>query len=399
MNADVVIVGAGPAGLTAALFLAEKGHLVTVFEANEKVGGQLRYGIPAYRLPDATVDHEVDVIREISRGADESPRIDIRCGARVADPRALLGEGYDAVLVAVGTHVGTRLPMEGADLEGVYVNTDFLKAARTGAPLDVTGRVVVLGGGNVAYDCARTAVRLGAEKVDVACLEALDKMTSTPEERAEGAEEGVELHDAYAFTSINESEPGSGRVGSVTIHKIERFYFDENHRAVTELVEGGEVTIPADHVIFAVGQKPEGTAEMGLELTHGPYVAVSDELATSVEGIWAAGDCVTGTKSVIAAIEQGREAAISIDRYLGGDGDITVELLDAEEPAQRIGGVSRGFYDGRVEPRIAPAEERAHSFDVFECPYTEDEARCEASRCLQCDLRLTLHAPRLWNEY
>lgn len=372
---------------------------MTVFEANEKVGGQLRYGIPAYRLPDATVDHEVATICEIARGTDAEPRIQVRCGERVADPRALLGEGFDAVLVAVGTHVGTRLPMEGADLAGVYVNTDFLKAARTGAPLDVSGRVVVLGGGNVAYDCARTAVRLGAEKVDVACLESLDKMTSTPEERAEGAEEGVELHDAYAFTSINEVEPGSGRVGSVTIHKIERFSFDENHRAVTELVEGGELTLPADHVFFAVGQRPEGTAEMGLELTHGPYVAVGDDLATSAEGVWAAGDCVTGTKSVIAAIEQGREAASSIDRYLGGDGDITAELLDPDAPSQRIGKVPAGFYDGRVEPRIAPAEERAHSFDTFECPYTEDEARCEASRCLQCDLRLTLHAPRLWNEY
>lgn len=395
----VAVVGAGPAGLTAALFLAEKGHLVTVFEANEKVGGQLRYGIPAYRLPDATVDHEVDIIREISQGADESARIDIRCGERVADPKGLLGQGYDAVLVAIGTHVGTRLPMDGSDLDGVYVNTDFLKGARTGSPLDVTGRVVVLGGGNVAYDCARTAVRLGAEKVDVACLEAEEKMTSTPEERAEAAEEGIELHDAYAFTSINESEPGSGKVGSVTIHKIARFYFDENHRAVTELVEGGELTIPADHVIFAVGQKPEGTAEMGLELTHGPYIVADDALATSAEGVWAAGDCVTGTKSVIAAIEQGREAASSIDRALGGDGDISAELLDADVPVQRIGKVPEGFYEGRVEPKIAPAEERAHNFEVFECPYSEDEARCEASRCLQCDLRLTLHTPRLWNEY
>ena len=137
---------------------------------------------------------------------------------------------------------------------GCYPTSVALGAAPLLRAKLVSGSVVVLGGGNVAYDCARTAVRLGAEKVDVACLESLDKMTSTPEEREEAAEEGVELHDAYAFTSLNESEPGSGRVGSVTIHKIERFYFDENHRAVTELVEGGELTIPADHVIFAVGQ-------------------------------------------------------------------------------------------------------------------------------------------------
>ena len=124
-------------------------------------------------------------------------------------------------------------PCRGEDLAGVYLNTDFLKAARQGSPLDASGHVVVLGGGNVAYDCARTAVRLGAASVDVCCLEAEDKMTSTPEERAEGAEEGVVLHDAYAFNSINESEPGSGRVGSVTVQKISRFYFDEDHRAVT----------------------------------------------------------------------------------------------------------------------------------------------------------------------
>lgn len=395
----VAVVGAGPAGLTCALYLAEKGHQVVVFEANEKVGGQLRYGIPAYRLPDAMVDHEVEIIREISQGTDGTPRIDIRCGERVSDPKALLGDGFDAVLVAVGTHQGTRLPMEGSELEGVHVNTEFLKAARSDEPMKVDGHVVVLGGGNVAYDCARTAVRLGAARVDVACLEALDKMTSTPEERSEAAEEGVELHDAYAFISINESEPGSGRVGSVTLNKIAKFYFDENHKAVTELVEGGELTLPADHVIFAVGQKPEGTTEMGLELTHGPYIVANSELATSAEGVWAAGDCVTGTKSVIAAIEQGREAAASIDVYLGGDGDISAELLPGDTANQKIGRAPREFYTPRVEPDMRPGKERKLDFDTFECPYSAEQAQFEASRCLQCDLRLNITTPRLWNEY
>ncbi len=395
----VAVVGAGPAGLTAAQFLAQKGHAVTVFEANEKTGGQMRYGIPAYRLPDAVVDGEVAAILETTQATDAEPRIQIRCSERVGDPVGLLGQGYDAVLVAVGTHAGVRLGMPGCDLDGVYVNTDFLKAARNGESMDASGDVVVLGGGNVAYDCARTAVRLGAASVHMACLEAVDAMTSTPEERAEGAEEGIVLHDAYAFTSINESEPGSGRVGSVTVHKIAKFYFDEDRRPVTELVDGGELTLPADHVVFAVGQKPEGTLDMGLELTHGPYIVADDEGRTSVEGVWSAGDCVTGTKSVIAAIEAGRTCAASIDRALGGDGDISACLTTHEAPNPWIGPRPEAFEAGRVEPEIADGAERAKSFDAFECPYSEAEAICEASRCLQCDLRLTLHAPRLWNEF
>ena len=396
----VAVVGAGPAGLTAALYCAEKGHKVVVFEANEKVGGQMRYGIPAYRLPDATVDAEVATILEIAQGDDAEPRIEPRCGERIAEPKALLDQGFDAVLVAVGTHDGTVLPMPGHDLEGVLRNTDFLKAARMGSAPDLTGkRVVVLGGGNVAYDCARTAVRLGAASVDVACLEAQDAMTSTPEERAEAAEEGVVLHDAYAFTSINETEDGSGKVGSMTIHKIERFYFDENHRAVTELLDGGEKTIDADCVIFAVGQKPEGTAQMGLELTHGPYIVADTEGKTSVEGIWSAGDCVTGTKSVIAAIAAGRTCASAIDRALGGDGDIDEELTEHDAPEQWVGHAPEGFYDDAVQPEFVDAQMRKDNFDTFECPYTDHEAACEASRCLQCDLRLTISTPRLWNEY
>lgn len=395
----VAVVGAGPAGLTAALYLAEKGHRVTLFDAEERLGGQMRYGIPAYRLPDEVLDGEIATIFEVTQGSDPEPRIETRLGHRVLDPGALLADGHDAVLVTVGTFDGTVLPMAGNDLDGVVRNTDFLKAARKGEAVDVSGRVVVLGGGNVAYDCARTALRMGAASVDVACLEAVDKMTSTAEEREEAAEEGVALHDAYAFISINESEPGSGRVGSLTIHKIRRFYFDEDHKAVTELMDGGEETLPADHVIFAVGQRPEDTAGMGLELTHGAYVAVDGSHRTSAEGVFAAGDDVTGTRSVIAAIAGGRGAASAIDTYLGGDGDISEVLLEPEPREARIGRAERAFYDGTTLPELMSAEERKGSFVPYECPFSPDEATHEAARCLQCDLRLDITRPRLWNEY
>ena len=146
------------------------------------------------------------------------------------------------------------------------------------------------------------------------------------------------------------------------------------------------MTIDVDRVIFAVGQKPEGTADMGFELTHGPYIVADAEGKTSVEGVWAAGDCVTGTKSVIAAIAAGRACASAIDRALGGDGDIEGELTEHEAPCQHIGRAPEGFYGEAVEPQFRAPEERKRDFDVFECPYTEQEATCEASRCLQCEI-------------
>ncbi|EOS21922.1 hypothetical protein C806_04063 [Lachnospiraceae bacterium 3-1] len=381
------IIGAGPAGLTAAYYLAKKGHEVTVFEKNEKAGGQCRYGIPAYRLPDELLDKEINTMLEAG--------FTLKTGITLGSPKELLGQGYDTVLVSVGTHRGTKLPMEGNDLPGVYVNADFLKNARKGTPLPVGEKVMVLGGGNVAYDCARTAIRLGAKEVHMACLESEDKMTSTPDEIEEGRQEGVILHAAHSFLKII----GTDKVEGVEIQKIDKFYFDENKKAVMELVEGSNRVVAADNVIFAVGQKPEGTDEMELALTHGPYIQADENLKTSMEGVFAAGDVVTGTKSVIAAIAAGRKAAQQMDLYLGGDGDISEQLLDEEIPSPYLGRV-QGFAGlARVEPEANDASLRTKDFTLVEQPMTCEQAQCEASRCLQCDLRLLLHRPKLWNEY
>ncbi len=381
------VIGAGPAGLTAAYYLAKKGHEVTVYEKNEKPGGQCRYGIPAYRLPDELLDKEIADILEAG--------IELKCSTEAPTPEQLKASGYDAVLVSVGTHQGTKLPLEGNDLPGVYVDAEFLKRARMGDPLPVGEKVMVLGGGNVAYDCARTAVRLGAKEVHIACLENERQMTSTPDEIEEGREEGIILHSAHSFLRIT----GTDQVAGVELQKVDKFYFDENRRAVIELVEGSKHEVPVDNVIFAVGQKPEGTASMGLELTHGPYIRANEKLETSMEGVYAAGDVVTGTKSVIAAIAAGRTAAEEMDKYLGGNGDISEKLLDEEIPDPYIGQVE-GFGDlERVSPQMAGADKRISGFDLVEQPFTCEQAQCEAGRCLQCDLRLNITKPKLWMDY
>ena len=381
------VIGAGPAGLTAAYYLAKKGHDVTVFEKNEKAGGQCRYGIPAYRLPDELLDREIADILEVG--------IELKTNTEAKTPAQLKEEGFDAVLVSVGTHQGTKLPLEGNDLPGVYVNADFLKAARMGNPLPIGEKVMVLGGGNVAYDCARTSLRLGAQEVHIACLENEQQMTSTPDEIEEGREEGIVLHAAHSFLRIT----GTDKVEGVELQKVEKFYFDENRKAIIELEENSNHIVAVDNVIFAVGQKPAGTENMGVELTHGPYIKINDKLETSLDGVFAAGDVVTGTKSVIAAIAAGRVAAEEMDKYLGGNGDISEKLLEEEIPNPFIGRIEGFAGLERVEPEITDAKTRTTNFDVVEKPFTCEQAKCEAGRCLQCDLRLNLTQPKLWNEY
>lgn len=385
----VCVVGGGPAGLTAAYYLRKQGHSVTVKEALPTVGGMMSYGIPAYRLPREVVAGEAQVI------ADQGVKFE--CDSKVEQPAALLKE-YDAVLMAIGGTNGVILPMEGSKLPEVIPNIKFLREVSMGLPTGIGKRIVVLGGGNVAFDCARTAKRLGAEEIHLACLEAREAMTADDEEIAEAMEEGIFVHPAQTFERIT----GGEHVTGVDFMDVKRFYFDENRRAVIEKEAGSLHHIDCDTVIFATGQRPDITTDAGLTLGRGNSIAVADlenDKSTNIPGVFAAGDCIYGTRSVIQAIQSGREAASQIDRFLGGDGDIT-EILAPAEPADPCIGVIEGFGDlPRKKNQVDPAGSRQDNFNLYDHGICSGDIGCEASRCLQCDLRLQISQPHLWADY
>lgn len=383
----VCIVGGGPAGLTAAYYLRKQGHEVTIKEALPTIGGMMAYGIPSYRLPREIIAEEAAVIAQAG--------VLIETGIRVEKPLELKKD-YDAVLLTIGSHEGIRLPMEGNDLPGAILNTDFLRNASMGVETGIGKMVIVLGGGNVSFDCARTAKRLGAEEIHLACLETRDKMTADNEEIEEAKEEGIHVHPAKTFERIT----GSEKVSGVDFMNVKEFKFDENRRAIIVKEEGSQQHIDADTVIFAVGQRPQITEESGLSLGRGNSIVVKDNAkATAVEGIFAAGDAIYGTKSVVMAIQSGREAASEIDRYLGGDGDITEILAPVDTPNPHIGQCPGFSYQERVGADILSVDERNNNFNLVNRGICESEMCKEASRCLQCDLRLQIAQPRTWKDY
>ena len=383
----VCVVGGGPAGLTAAYYLRKQGHAVTVKEALPTVGGMMSYGIPSYRLPREIVAQEAKVI--------EDQGVVIETNTKVEKPVELLKE-YDAVLMTIGAHKGVRLPMEGSELPGVLLNIDFLRNASLGQETGMGKRIIVLGGGNVAFDCARTAKRLGAEEIHLACLEAREVMTADDEEIEQAKEEGIFVHPAQTFERIT----GTDAVTGVDFMNVKSFTFDENRRAIIEKEEGSEHHIDADTVIFATGQRPDLTEEAGLTLGRANSIVVKENsLATETEGVFAAGDVVYGTKSVILAIASGRDAAVEIDKYLGGDGDISETLAPKQHADSKIGKVEGFGYFGRTKTQVTPAAERQDNFNEVDHGICDADICGEASRCLQCDLRLQIHPSRLWTEY
>lgn len=383
----VCVVGGGPAGLTAAYYLRKQGHAVTVKEALPTVGGMMSYGIPSYRLPREIVAQEAKVI--------EDQGVVIETNTKVEKPVELLKE-YDAVLMTIGAHKGVRLPMEGSELPGVLLNIDFLRNASLGQETGMGKRIIVFGGGNVAFDCARTAKRLGAEEIHLACLEAREVMTADDEEIEQAKEEGIFVHPAQTFERIT----GTDAVTGVDFMNVKSFTFDENRRAIIEKEEGSEHHIDADTVIFATGQRPDLTEEAGLTLGRANSIVVKENsLATETEGVFAAGDVVYGTKSVILAIASGRDAAVEIDKYLGGDGDISETLAPKQHADPKIGKVEGFGYFGRTKTQVTPAAERQDNFNEVDHGICDADICGEASRCLQCDLRLQIHPSRLWTEY
>jgi heterodisulfide reductase subunit A-like polyferredoxin len=387
---QVAIIGAGPCGLTAAQDLVRAGFGVTVFEAMPVAGGMLRLGVPEFRLPVEIIEREVQDIVDLG--------VDLRLNTRVDNLDDLFDQGYDAVLIAVGAHEGIRLPIPGAQLDGVMINTRFLRDVRLGKYHNGGGdvpplgeRVLVLGGGNVAIDVARTAIRLGRE-VHLACLESRENMPAHPWEVDAAEAEGVVIHAGRTFEQI--VGDGGGHVSGVECQRVESFHFDETGRLQVEKAPDSAHVIECDTVIFSVGQRA-GLAfipdDAGVGLTGKKTIAVNpNTLAATRAGVFAAGDSVSGTAFVIEAVDSGHTAARSIIRYLQGEHlepprkpELPVVHLTREEIEDRI---ARG--EIKLQPRIPmpelPVAQRIGSFAEVEGGYDDESAQREAARCLAC---------------
>jgi formate dehydrogenase beta subunit len=381
----VAIVGSGPTGLTAAYYLQVLGHQVTVFEAEGEPGGMLRWGIPAYRLPTDVVEREIDEL--LSLGIELRTNTPVGAGPSLQDLR----QEYDAALLALGAQQARRIPVEGADLADVLWGMDFLRETRQGKETKLPPRVVVIGGGGVATDVALTALRLGAKEVQVACLECREEMPANEWEIEEAIEEGVILHPSWGPRTILSD---NGKVKGVELVCCTSV-FDEQGRFNPSFDETRTTSLEADAVILAIGQASdltlvEGT---GVEVQRGLIQVDKGTHQTGVEGVYAAGEVVSGPAMVIDAINVGRQAAISIDKYLGGEGNIAQALAPAEEFDPYLGR-QEGFATlARVPMPALPADRRHEGFDEVYLGYDEEMARQEASRCLRCDYRLHIVAP------
>lgn len=379
----IAVIGAGPAGAQAAIDLRKAGHAVTIYEKEEKAGGMLRIGIPKYRLPRDVVDYEYSYLDKLGI----SLKTQVNVGVDVTFEELL--KQYDAVLLAIGAQKGNVVKVPGHTAEGVCSALDFLREVnRTETLSRRAGKVVVIGGGDVAMDCARSALRIGAESVYQASLENLEQLPASKEELAQATEEGVLCHFGWGPMEIIEED---GHVKAIRLQKV-KSVFDADGRFCPQYDEETRL-VEADTVIMATGQMVEDvTGGMLAQIGGGRYLADAKTLATAMEKVFVAGDAAGG-KIVVEAMALGRKAAISIDRYLNGrslgeDRDFEQEWsyesrLDVPLP--------EGTVDvPRLQKNMRPVNERIHDFAPVDEGFTEEQAVEEASRCLKCECRLCL---------
>lgn len=377
----IAIIGAGPAGLSCAYFLALTGYKPTIFEKNAEPGGMLRYGIPSYKLEKNLLAAEIDVIRQLG--------VEIRCGVEIGKDvtiEDLREQGYKGFYAAIGCQRGRKPGISGENAEGAYTAVDFLRKAGAKESFALEGDVVVVGGGNVAIDAARISSRCTDAKISMFCLEAREKMPASDEEIEEALEEGIELNCGWGPKEVLEE---NGHVSGVVFKKCTRV-FDAQGRFSPEYDENDTVTIPCRHVIFSVGQAIDWghmLDNLHVELRpNGGALANKLTYQTSEPDIFVGGDVYTGPKFAIDAIAAGREGAISLHRYVHEHCTLTIgrnrrDFIELDKENIKV-----ETYDSssRQIPPKADVKEQAKTFRDLSQSLTEEQVKKETSRCLSC---------------
>ena len=373
----VAIIGGGPSGLSAAYYLELMGHHAVVFEEKKKLGGMLRYGIPNYRFPRERLDEDLRAI--LSTG------VEVHLNSRIGDnegeiPLEKLNSEYDAVYIAIGAHNDKKIGIEGEDAKGVISAVELLKSIGDDNLPDFSGKtVVVIGGGNVAMDCTRSAIRLGARKVGIAYRRRQEDMTALPEEVEGAIAEGAELYGLKAPHHIEADE--NGNVAALSVEPQIIGPIDAWGRARPIHADVPLMRIPCDIIVVAIGQGIDIKAfeDAGISIKRGAIAAAMTGEIKDAAGIFAGGDCATGPATVIKAIAAGKVAAANIDEYLGFKHTIS---CDVEIPEVDIADKEPC---GKVQLNEIEADVRKKSFDQMELCMSEQEACQEAGRCLRCD--------------
>lgn len=376
----IAIIGAGPAGLSCAFYLAEKGYKPTVFEKNARPGGMLTYGIPSYKLEKDVVDAEIEVLRQMG--------VEIKCGVEIGKDitlDSLRAEGYKAFYVAIGCQGGRKAGIPGEDADGVLTAVSLLHTVAEDESYKVNGRAVVIGGGNVAIDAARTSVRCGAESVEMYCLEPEGKMPASDEEIAEAKAENVAIHCGWGPKEVVTE---NGKVKAVIFKKCTSVY-DESGMFSPSYDEGETITVPCEHVFMSIGQSIEWgdlLAGSQVELGRG-QAATADPLTyqTAQPDIFVGGDVYTGPKFAIDAIAAGKEAAVSIHRFVQPNTSMTVgrnrrRFIEFDKENAVLENYDNA---SRQTPKTADGAEKLTFRDTHET-LTEEQVKIETARCLGC---------------
>jgi NADPH-dependent glutamate synthase beta subunit-like oxidoreductase len=348
-----------------------------VFEQFSKAGGMMRVGIPDYRLPPEILDGEIDTIKEAG--------VEIKLDTKIESVDALFDQGYEAVFLAPGAHRGQSLGVEGDNLPGVYDGASFLRDVNLGKKVEVGKKVAVIGGGNVAIDGARVALRLGATDVHIIYRRTRAEMPASPEEVEAAIEEKIHIDFLTGHLKVTWKD---GKL-VLTCNRMELGEPDASGRRRPMPIKGSEFDVEYDVIVGAIGQQPDIPAGFKVKTGLGNTIQAHDKtMATSRKGVWAGGDAVTGPASVIEAIAAGRRAASSIDKYLGGSGDISEELTKERQIGICSGITAADFpKQTRVKMPSLPPEKVIHNFTEVETGLLDAGAVAEGKRCFQCGFR------------